>query len=124
MSRRGRSGVARLGVSQDRRGGGVRTWTGPGARACGCRHRGRATKDALLGDVLAVRTVQPVAAELRAACRLPTAVPAPPCHRRPPGSSPLAPLLPKPLNQFLSLSLTYDREFTRQVSVLPLGDGG
>src|SRR5215475_6664976 len=107
MSRRGRSGVVRLGVSLDRWGGEVRTWPDPGAAACGCRRRGRATRGAQVGDVLAVRTSQPAAPQLLAACRLPEAVPAPPCDLGPPGLALLAPLLPKPLDQRLSLCLAY-----------------
>src|SRR5262249_60911665 len=84
----------------------VRIWTGLGVGVCGYRRRGRATKDAQLGGVLAVQTGQPFAAELRAACRLPQGVPALRCDHGPPGSALLVPLLPKLLDQLICFLLT------------------
>src|SRR5262249_61373557 len=87
------------------------------------RSCGRATRDARPGAVLGVRTGQPAPVELRAACRLPEAVPARPCDPGSPGLALLAPLLPKTLDQFLSLSLAdLDQPEVHSVSV-PFDDG-
>src|SRR5262249_49862547 len=125
-SRRGRFGAGRVSLrprgSRGRRGGGVRTLTGPVAKACGYRRRGRAMKDARPGDVQAVRTGQPVAADLPAAWRRPGAALALQSDRGPPGSALLAPLLTKPLDQCLSLGLGDLNQVCTSVAIFPLDD--
>ena len=77
MSRQGqcKPGLQQLSLapqeSRVRRGGGVRTWTGPGAEAYGSRRRDTGMTGAQWEGVPVVQPGQPEVAELRAACGFP-----------------------------------------------------
>src|SRR5215831_3852318 len=105
-NRRSRRLPGLLQPGRGRRGGGVRTLTGPVAKACGYRRRGRGTMGARPEDVLAVRTGRTAATGLREARWLPEVALALQHDPGPPGSALLAPLLPKPLGQFPSFGFT------------------